>query len=586
MNDDHNSFKILARKLDFLVNKLRTSNWGVMIMAVAFAYFYWDSAPRSLLIIWLVLNLIISFFRAIFVYPYYDRTTITSENIHRWVNWFTFTLAITGLLWGLALPFFFNPDDYFLLLILMFTFFTLMVSATITLASHMAGFIAFCLPLMISVVVLLITAGERIHIELGVAFLIFSLSIVHFYRSTNREITELIRLQVDKESFADKLEKEKNSAEHSRKIAEESVQEKNRFLAAASHDLRQPLHASGMLLSMLENHIKDKRGEVLLNSIVQSNQALSHSFNSLMDVSKLDAGVIDVHENHTSIRSILSPIIGEFSQQAEEKSIEIFDDIDDLIVVSDYQLLSRIIRNIFSNAVKYTDSGSIHIATKKHPSGEDFSLTISDTGIGIPQEEQELIFSEYYQLDNPERDREKGFGLGLAIVKRLCQILKIEYSVESKFGKGTTFNFILPLGSAELAEQKSLQSALDRNLEGLHILVIDDDKTVLESMAELLISWGCIVSKAHNGAEAFNLIDDKSIIPNLIISDFRLRDNENGIELCRALQAKLNQESSVLIITGETSPDRLQQAKQSQYPILHKPVSPGELRSFLNQFKG
>ena len=170
MEHDQLQYEIRKRKLEFLVNKLEPGNWGILLMAIVFAYFYWESTPRFVIYIWLAANLIITLARALFVYPQYFRTEITTENIDTWLNWFTISLGINGLCWGIALPFFFVPDDIQLLLVLIFAFFILMSSSTQTLASHRPGFIAFSIPLVTSIAWLFIFGGDRIHTEFGIVF--------------------------------------------------------------------------------------------------------------------------------------------------------------------------------------------------------------------------------------------------------------------------------------------------------------------------------------------------------------------------------------------------------------------------------
>lgn len=248
--------EIRKHKLEILVNQLKISNWGALLMAFAFSYFFWDSVAKEVHYIWLSTNVLITIGRAFFVYPRYFKTEITKKNINAWLNWFTFTLCINGLVWAIAFPFFFVPEDPVLLLILMFTFFVLVGSSTQNIASHFIGYVALCFPLVASLAWLFFFAGEQIYVEFGIAIILFSLVSLSFVRKTNQDITQLITLQLERKNMVEELEVKSVIADKNRLIAEKSVDDKNRFLAAASHDLRQPLHASGLLLAALDKVMK------------------------------------------------------------------------------------------------------------------------------------------------------------------------------------------------------------------------------------------------------------------------------------------------------------------------------------------
>jgi len=331
----------------------------------------------------------------------------------------------------------------------------------------------------------------------------------------------------------------------------------------------------------LGNHINNQQGKTLIDGLKSSNQALRNSFNSLMDISRLDAGVVEVDLQHFNLKDRITSIHKEFVITIEEKELELNVQMDDLIVESDYELLGRVIRNILSNAIKYTDTGSITISSSRQSTDGRALLEIKDTGIGIAADEQASIFSEYYQINNPERDREKGFGLGLAIVKRLCNLLEIDCSLSSLPNIGTEFSLKIPSGDPALVSSKRTSESLQLSLEHLSIVIVDDNVTVLSSMTALLESWGCEVLFAESGDEAVKKIEEIDFTPDLIIADFRLRDNETGADVFHKIFASLGQEIPTVIITGDTSPDRLLEVKHTGFQILHKPVPPGELRTFL-----
>jgi len=576
-------YEIKARKLALLVNSLKTSTWSSAILGAAYVYFYWGHASSAALLLWLTAHISLSLGRTFIIFPIYEKTKISEDNVDTWWNGFTLSLFFSGFIWGFGFPFFFVPDNTQLLVVLMFAFFTLLVSATINLASHAQGFIVHMTPLVGGAALLLVNSGGRFYQELGIALIFFTLIIANFYRITHQEITNMIRLQLEKQDLAKELEQQNILANESREIAEKSVRDKNQFLAAASHDLRQPLHASGLLLSALEKHVDSEQGKQLLIDISNSNQALTNSFNSLLDMSKLDAESIEINMAHLSLPELIGFFAGEFQAQAQEKNVELHFDGEQAVVYSDQNLLTRVLRNLISNAIRYTDAGSIEIKWSSSDVDDSVVINVTDTGIGIASSERENIFSEYYQVDNPERDQNKGFGLGLSIVQRLCAMLNIELNLQSEIGIGSTFTLKLPRGDATRVIERNPERQLSIGKTTATILIIDDDSAVLNSMQKLLVSWGLNVYCCDSGEAAKELVADAEPQPDLILADFRLRNGKNGVEACELIFEELNRELPAAIITGDTSPQRLMELKESGYQVLHKPVAPGELRSLIQR---
>ena len=379
------------------------------------------------------------------------------------------------------------------------------------------------------------------------------------------------------------LEQKKVIADQNRLIAEKSVDDKNRFLAAASHDLRQPLHASGLLLAALSKHVSTDEGKQLLTDVLNSNRALGSSFNSLLDMSKLGAGVMEVNARDLSLNSLMTEIQHTFAAEAEQKGLCLKVSGPELAIHSDKALQERILRNLISNAVNYTSNGTVDVSWHKVMSSDSIEIVIADTGIGIPEAEIDEIFSEYYQIDNPERDRSKGIGLGLAIIKRLCELLDIELQVDSALGVGTTFRLKVPAGDLSKVEKKIARSDHRIDLSNVTILLIDDDASVLSGMQKLLHSWDCTVLCAESADQAVEIVASASVQPDMILADYRLRDNQTGTVACEKVYEELNRTLPTLIITGDTSPDRLKEVVESGYSLLHKPVEPAELRTFIQR---
>ncbi|MFK7891858.1 MAG: ATP-binding protein [Granulosicoccus sp.] len=367
---------------------------------------------------------------------------------------------------------------------------------------------------------------------------------------------------------------------------DEERQALNRLVAAASHDLRQPLHALGLYLGALESHVGSYQGQLILQNSFRSTEALNHLLNSMLDLSKLDAGIIEVNLAHVRLNTVFFKLRQTFEPDAEQRGLKLDVEETDVVVHSDPVLLERILGNLVSNALAYTDQGTVSI--RAWLAEERVQIVIADTGHGIPDAEQNRIFEEYYQLHNSERDRTKGLGLGLSIVKRLTRLLDIELSLKSAPASGSTFTLGVLAGSRELCDQlpASALNQTDTNLIGLSILVIDDETDVREGMSALLEQFGAEVISLDSAESSLKYLIEHQWVPDLIIADYRLRDNEKGDMAIEQIREEVNEDVPAMIITGDTSPERLKDANASGFTLLHKPVVAHALLSKINQTIG
>jgi signal transduction histidine kinase/DNA-binding NarL/FixJ family response regulator len=361
--------------------------------------------------------------------------------------------------------------------------------------------------------------------------------------------------------------------------AEQANAAKSRFLAAASHDLRQPLHALTLFVEALKHRSGADDGRRLVVNIEDSVHALDGLFNALLDISRLDAGTVIPKREDFSIEPLLSRLDAEFGVQARANGLEWICTIADFGVHTDPVLLETILRNLLSNALRYTPRGSIRLVVRRMATHVE--IDVMDTGIGIAPEHQHDIFREFHQLDNTERDRSKGLGLGLAIVDRLTRLLDVKLALQSQPGEGSTFTVSVAAGTPTVrhAGESSHMTTLADPLAGMRVLVIDDEREVREGMAALLGGWHCRAILAESGAEAIERLRDPAMRPDLIISDFRLRGGHTGAAAIHAVRAAIGHDMPALIVTGDTAPERLQEADAAGFLLLHKPVKPQKLRT-------
>lgn len=354
---------------------------------------------------------------------------------------------------------------------------------------------------------------------------------------------------------------------------------KSRFLAAASHDLRQPMHALGLFVARLRETVHAPEARRTVDQIDASVRALDQLLDALLDISRLDAGVLKPRLEDFQVQPLLERMQTEFLPAAEAKGLRLSVIPSRLVVRSDPVLLERILMNLMSNAVRYTSRGGIVVGARRREGHA--RLEIWDSGPGIPVEKQQAIFHEFYQLGNPERDRSKGLGLGLAIVKRLSQLLKHPLDLTSSPGRGSRFSIDLPLGEASRVTSPPRLRKPPGDLSGAFVVVVEDERLVREGMQDLLTQWGCQVVTAGSAMEAAARLAEHDRMPDLIISDYRLRDGETGIQAISRLQAAYPVSIPALLISGDTAPERLREARESGLRLLHKPVPPARLRAML-----
>ena len=355
---------------------------------------------------------------------------------------------------------------------------------------------------------------------------------------------------------------------------------KSRFLAAASHDLRQPLHALNLFVAQLRRETDPAERECLVSRIDAAVAAMNELFGALLDISKLDAGVVRPNISIFPVGALLKRIETTFEVTAREKGLRLRIVSTGAFIHSDFILLERILMNLVSNAVLYTVRGGVVVGCRRRAG--IVRIEVWDSGIGIPEDQRANIFSEFYQLRMIERDRSGGLGLGLAIVDRLCRLLDHPITLVSRIGKGSRFAVSVPSALPITLADTPPRSSVDQ-IVGKFVLVIDDDALVLDAMRGLLRSWGCSVATATSETAAVAGLSEYERTPDLIISDYQLSDGSNGIQVIERVRRALDAPVPAFLISGDVAPERLREAAGSGYYLLQKPVLPMTLRSVVSQ---
>jgi signal transduction histidine kinase/CheY-like chemotaxis protein len=356
---------------------------------------------------------------------------------------------------------------------------------------------------------------------------------------------------------------------------------KSHFLASASHDLRQPLHALNLFVAQLQAETDLAERRRLVERIDASVGSMNELFEALLDMTKLDAGILEPNLTEFSVARLLDRIETTFGDAAHEKGLRLRVVASGAWVRSDSILLERILLNLVSNAVRYTAHGGVVVGCRRR--GNELRIEVCDNGAGIPEDQRKRIFSEFYQLTGPAPDRQGGLGLGLAIVDRLGRLLGHPIQLDSRPGRGSRFSVTVPLAAHPVAALQAPLPAIADPAHGKRVMVIDDDALVLDGMRGILQSWGCQVETAASGEAALAALAANGGAPDLIISDSRLADGKTGIEAIERLREALGAPVPAFVITGDTAPERLREASAGGYHLLHKPVSPMALRTTLNR---
>jgi len=399
----------------------------------------------------------------------------------------------------------------------------------------------------------------------GVRFPV-EISLSPFTSASGAFVSSVIRDVTSRKAMEDELIDARREAERANKA-------NTAFLAAASHDLRQPVQALALLNGALRRTVKDELAVEMVESQQHSLDAMTNLLNSLLDISRLDAGKVEPEFEEFPVQLLVDRLFAEFSRQARQKGLAFkVDACNDVVIRSDPNLLGEIIQNFVSNAIRYTDKGSVRMRCDE--AGDTLWIAVSDTGIGIDPGQIHEIFLEFHQIKTPGMNKE-GFGLGLAIVKRLADLMGHEIRVESDVGRGSTFSVGLPIvhrrGKRGVVADERAGSRSSESASGL-IVLIEDDVTVANAWGLLLEAEGYRVATAESAIEAKAAVEHLSTAPDLIISDFHLLDGSTGVEAVAMVRAAFDRNIPAFIVTGDTT-KMVQEARSTENCIiLNKPV--------------
>jgi len=498
---------------------------------------------------------------------------LTEARAGRYARSMTAMLVLIGGLWGLVAWLYLDIRSPAVVICVLSLIAGMSAAALAVFSACLPVAIGFFIPSIVPVWMVFLATHDLAYLPMFFGTPLYLVVLLVFARNYSRVARHSIALRFENIELISQLRDQTARAGQAQREAENANRAKSVFLASASHDLRQPLHALGLFLVSLGRTPLDSHQRQLLDHIEASSGAAREMLNTLLDFSKLEAGVITPRPRPFRLQPMLHKLENEFAPQANARGLIYRTRDTTATLFGDPALVELILRNLIANAIRYTRSGGVLVACR--PKRFHASIEVWDTGIGIPAAQHREIFREFHQLGNPERDQRKGLGLGLAIVDGLARTMQTRVTLASVPDRGSVFRLQLPQAWAAPEETAFPGSAV--RLDGLRVLVIDDDAAIREAMAGLLAIWNCPCRTADSEDEALAILG--SFTPDLVLADYRLRGHRTGQEAIAAIRERIGSALPAIIITGDTAADRLRNVHAGGTALLHKPVVPGELHA-------
>ncbi len=538
-----------------------------------------QQSPTNFLIGWYLVFLVLLAAR------YYqaslnDALTLSIGNVRKTVRILAVLVFLSGCMWGVLGLVYVHVDNPVVSVVLLMIYTGLVANASATMASILPLYLCFVIPILVPTAFRFYSFGDQQFYWITVLIIFYlTISFLNTIR-IRAAMRQSILLRFENLDLIENLRIEVSKTESALEKAEQANLAKSRFFAAASHDLRQPLQSLSMFTTTLASNLEKESQKKIVSYIDNSVRSLESLFNGLLDISTLDAGTLKLRRQHFHLKPLIEELSVGFHELTSTKNLKFEVNIGEHVVHTDPVLLNRVIQNLVENAFRYTSEGSVSITTELV--NNEVFLSVTDTGIGIPEKKRERIFEEFVQLSNPGRDREKGLGLGLSIVHRICHLLQLPLSVESELGKGSVFTVGIELGdSTQVVQQDVRNSVFPSFLEDMFVLVIDDEEDILHATEGLLEVWGCTVMIARSGEEAVKQLIEYESCPDAVITDYRLQDNETGCDALDLIREHCQSNVPAIIITGDIAQDRLLEFDKLNIPVLHKPCNADQLQHYL-----
>ena len=501
----------------------------------------------------------------------------------RWGRYWAAGSMAAGTLWGVAawVAFPASPAQEALLIVCLFG--VVLGGLNLT-AVYRPSFYAFVLPALVPLIVRVALPGDVVHVYTALVMAVVLLFVLIFGHHVNDVLTHSLAIRYENADLIGELRARTRTAQDARAAAEAANLAKSQLLAAASHDLRQPLHALGLYVAALAAQARDSAWRDLVGSVQTAAEALDREFEQLLDLSRLEAGALVPEVADVALAPLFARLTAEFAPQAAARGISLTVVPTRLAIRTDPQLYARIARNLLVNAIRYTREGGIVVGARR--CGEGVRLDVVDTGCGIAPEHLAHIFDEFYQVTTEGAGARAagGMGLGLAIVRRFATLLGHPIAVASEAGRGSRFSVTAPRIATAAnrpirARTPRAQPAPSRanTLAGALVAVIDDDRAAVAAMRALFATWGAEVAGGRDARTTLAACGDTARYPDLIVADLHLENGACGIAAVLRLRAELDVAIPALIVSGDTAASAHRRVRDAGLALLPKPVSAAAL---------
>lgn len=531
----------------------------------------WEHVSHAGLLSWLLVLWALHIAEMSAWWRYRDASQ-TIDQCRRWSLAFNFFAAAVGLMWGAAALSFF-PEDVAYQALLICVVLGLAAGAVTMNPIYPPALYLFLASILLPTILRVAFENDLVHWIIAAMLTLFTAVVVNSGRQLAATFFTTLNQRYENLALVELLTKEKSRAES-------SSRDKSRFLATASHDLRQPLQALMLFSDAMLEVAQEKETKHLAGQIGKSVNALVEMFDELLDVSRLEAGIVEVRWQNFALQPLFDRLYVDMTPFAQSKGLHFNLPNVDCVVYSDPFLLDRMLRNLISNAIRYTDHGSVSISCL--PCAQGLRFAISDTGIGIDAEALPHIFEEYYQVDNQHRDRRKGLGLGLAIVQRVEGLLGCKVEVKSEVDQGSEFSFVVQQGKAEQQlAQPFVVTHSHQDLRGVVVALLEDDQDIREMIVGLMEGWGCRVFAGDYVGDVLRDLAVAQQRPTLLVCDYRLPQGVTAVQVIKRMRELWGDGVPALVLTGDTASEALQDIHASGATLLHKPIAPSRLRSMM-----
>jgi len=582
---------LVAERYRSLFSQMLPSLMGNTLGLLIFVLVYWPHVSHPVIGVWSGWILLLTFGRLQHYLRFARQPEASDALILDWSRSWRMLLHGQALAWALGIWMFYGAGGHFQLITMVVLTYCYCLAAIhlLTLVPRDLG-VFLSLVLLSLVINMAMDDGRAYSLELaGVLCVLYVIALV-MGRTYHHTLRNAIALKVHADRLAEQLRVEKAQADENRRAAEAASRAKTQFFAAASHDLRQPLHALGLFAEALRQRTHDPEAAKLINSINESVDALEGLFGELLDITRIDTGAVDVNPKAVPVRELFARLRLQFEPVAFEKGLMLSFHGEQHVLHTDPTIVERILRNLVSNALRYTEDGGVLVSCRRRQG--QLLLQVWDSGIGISPPALTRIFDEFYQVQSQrplEPHHRKGLGLGLSIVKRLAELLQAPLTVRSRVGHGTVFGLTVPAGRLEPQAMGSLElgrAPLGLTLDGRLIVIVEDEPAVSEGLVVLLQAWGAealafdSVPSVRAWAQA-----NPGQRPDLLLVDYRLPEGATGIDALLAVRAVYagidGTPIPAIMVTGSTMTGHELDAQAHDFHVLIKPVVPNKLRAMI-----